>query len=245
MPDSSLVPNTPWIPLSQAIEIAINAGLVPGYAEHDGVDWLTGDTLVPLSKLFGQEAFADRLHMLGWPTEPHGDVPTGREQEIPLTYFARERSFYGSAGIGRLPFEPTEEDERRDFELQRSKTPGPDFDWIDVLVSGPDLARLISASQSGAEQEPARVTVHRKKPGPKPGALLDTVRHMQTWLIEARAKTGYKMPRSSLGMAKACFEAKRDSISLDVDTLRKIFAGSYGPAVKLAEQGQIVAFWES
>jgi hypothetical protein len=236
---ANVIPDVPWIPLEVAIELAIKTGLVPGYTLYEGERWITGDTLEPLSKLFGREAFSGRLRLRGWPTAPHGEVPTGPEQDIPLTYFARERSFYGEVGIGRLPFEASKEDERRDHELSRTSSPGPDRDWLDVLVSGPDLRRLVGAARA---ENTAKLP--RKRPGPKPHALLAAASTMRAWLIEARAKSGGQLPKTSLGLAKACFEARRDEVGLPIDTMRKIFGGAYGPALKLAEDGQLVAFWE-
>lgn len=238
---TNLVPDVPWVPLEAAIDIVIKSDLVPGYTLYEGERWITGDTLEPLSQLFRREAFSGRLRLRGWPTAPHGDVPTGPEQDIPLTYFARERSFYGEAGIGRLPFEPTEEDERRDYLMSQTETPGPDRDWLDVLVSGPDLQRLVGAAKSEGMAKPRQ----RKRPGPKPLALLDAASTMRAWLIEARAKSGGKLPKSALGLAKACFEAKRETIGLPIDTMRKIFGGVYGPALTLVENGQLEAFWEN
>lgn len=235
---ASLIPNVPWIPLEAAIELAIKTKLVPGYTLYEGERWITGDTLEPLSQLFGRAAFGGRLRLRGWPTAPHDDVPTGPEQDIPLTYFARERSFYGEAGIGRLPFEPTQEDERRDYELSRTISPGPDPDWLDVLVSGPDLRRLVSAGQVVETFKPPR-----KRPGPKSDFLVSACFQMRAWLIEARATKGRDLPKRPSGLAKAFLEAKGSEIDMPWDTTRKIFAGSYEPAVKLAEQGRIVPFW--
>ena len=75
------------------------------------------------------------------PAKPHHNYANGQMQEIPKAYFRKECSFYGTVGIGRLSFEPTVEEMRRDGKERRDGCAEPD--WIDVLVNRADFVRLL------------------------------------------------------------------------------------------------------
>lgn len=238
----------PWLPLEVVIVLLERANVAKPSQFEDGLQgFVNGDELEIISRFLGRAAFRGRLRIRGWPSTPHGDVPIGPEQDIPVSYFVRQRSFYGAEGIGRLGFHASPEDLYRDDRLRETVTPGPDSDWLDVLVSGPDLQRALAEFNTRLQQSTELIRLAeppKPKPGPKLDHLVDAARAMHNWLREANARDKPKVPPSARGKAIECFNARGHEIRLSIETMRKIFSGTYPPALKAAESGQIVPFWK-
>lgn len=152
------IPDRPWLRLEEAEAALLTSGIVKVVeVEHEGERYLSGDAQLEISKIFSEAGFAGSLKFMGRPTAPYEAVSHGDLQDIPIVYFRKERSFYGSGGIGHLSFEPTENDLAQ--EAIDLKTGNGDGDWQEVLVGRDGLLQILNRNPNrGRTGAPGRPT---------------------------------------------------------------------------------------
>lgn len=160
MKDEYGIPFGPWLRLEDAEAAILRHGLVSleFVTGDDGVEYVSGDTSIALSKFFSDAAFAEILKLMGRPARPHEGTSSHEIQAIPSVYFRKQRSFYGSSGVGRLPFEPTSADLAQDIIDAKSAT--AEGDWIEVLVDSSGIVALVKSRLEGRSRSggPGRPT---------------------------------------------------------------------------------------
>lgn len=135
------LPTTPWLHLQDVEDFLVRAKLIPLVEiEIDGRVIYDSQGFVEISKWITACGFHG-VGFLGRPVVEGTDNFIGSLQEIPVTYFRKERGSYGDTGISRLSMNQTREEQ--DAAARDDAAGYGECGWQEVLINREQLINYI------------------------------------------------------------------------------------------------------